>query len=78
MKSRLFIYGQLIYFATRYLDAGGDLSWLQLLLGHATLAMVLRHSSYVDTSKSSRRTPSQFDPLDRLVHGQANGRRWRY
>ncbi len=65
------------YFATRYLEAGGDINSLRLLLGHATLAMVLRYSRYVSVSRALSQH-SQFDPLDRLVKGDINSRRWRY
>jgi site-specific recombinase XerD len=40
------------YFATRYLEAGGDLNSLRLLLGHATLDMVLKYSRYIDVRKA--------------------------
>lgn len=54
------------YFATRYLEAGGDTNSLRLLLGHATLAMVLRYSGYVDVLKALA-SHQDFSPLDRLV-----------
>ncbi|GAI03249.1 unnamed protein product, partial [marine sediment metagenome] len=56
------------YFATRYLEAGGDLNSLRLLLGHSTLDMVLKYSRYVDVRKALAQH-DQFDPLDRLYHG---------
>ena len=54
------------YFATRYLEAGGDINSLRLLLGHATLAMVLRYSGYVDVLKALA-SHQDFSPLDRLL-----------
>ena len=65
------------YFATHFLEAGGDINSLRLLLGHATLSMVLRYSRYVDVQRALSEH-QQFNPLDRLVRGQTNGRRWRY
>jgi len=65
------------YFATHFLEAGGDINSLRLLLGHATLSMVLRYSKYVDVRRALSEH-QQFNPLDRLVRGQTNGRRWRY
>ncbi len=65
------------YFATRYLEAGGDLNSLRLLLGHATLAMVLRYSRFVSVTRALSQHV-QFDPLDRLVKGGINAKRWRY
>jgi len=56
------------YFATRYLEAGGDLNSLRLLLGHSTLAMVLKYSRYVDVQKALA-GHEQFSPLDRLYQG---------
>lgn len=56
------------YFATRYLEAGGDLNSLRLLLGHSTLDMVLKYSRYVDSQKALA-THQQFNPLDQLYRG---------
>jgi len=53
------------YFATRYLEAGGDLNSLRLLLGHATLDMVLRYSKYTAVTRALSEH-DQFSPLDRL------------
>ena len=61
------------YFATRYLEAGGDLNTLRLLLGHATLDMVLKYSRYVDTQRALA-AHEQFNPLDRLYNGQRHSR----
>ena len=65
------------YFATRYLEAGGDLNTLRLLLGHSTLAMVLKYSRFVDMRRALA-THEQFSPLDRLYQGETKGRRWGY
>lgn len=65
------------YFATRYLEAGGDINTLRLLLGHSTLAMVLRYSGYVDVRKALA-SHQQFSPLDRLYDRQNGRRGWRY
>ena len=62
------------YFATRYLEAGGDLNSLRLLLGHSTLAMVLRYSKYVDASRAVAEQ-QLFSPLDRLYNGGRNHNR---
>jgi len=61
------------YFATRYLEAGGDINSLRLLLGHATLDMVLRYSRYADAERALDQH-HQFSPLDRLYHGANHGR----
>ena len=56
------------YFATRYLEAGGDLNSLRLLLGHSTLDMVLKYSRYVDVRRALAQH-DQFDPLENLYRG---------
>jgi len=65
------------YFATRYLEAGGDINSLRLLLGHATLDMVLRYSRFADAQRALD-THQEFSPLDRLYNGgrKDNGERW--
>jgi len=70
------------YFATRYLEAGGDINSLRLLLGHSTLDMVLRYSKYVNIQRALN-THKQFSPLDRLYNGGRNHNRndgwgWQY
>jgi len=62
------------YFATRYLENGGDLNTLRLLLGHATLEMVLKYSRFIDIEKALA-GHQQFDPLDRLLKGDNHNRR---
>ncbi len=56
------------YFATRYLEAGGDINSLRLLLGHSTLDMVLRYSKFVSVQRALDEH-QQFSPLDRLYNG---------
>lgn len=66
------------YFATKYLEAGGDLNSLRLLLGHATLAMSIKYSRFVDIKKVLA-THQQFNPLDHLYRGRGgshDGRTW--
>lgn len=69
------------YFATRYLENGGDLNSLRLLLGHATLYMVLRYTKFVD-GRRARAESGAYSPLDRLtrqslgVGGQARDENW--
>lgn len=62
------------YFATRYLENGGDLNSLRLLLGHATLYMVLRYTKYVDM-RSAVAKSGAFSPLDRLTRGEKGSHR---
>ena len=57
------------YFATRYLEAGGDINSLRLLLGHSTLDMVLRYSKQVSAQRALE-GHYQFSPLDRLYYGR--------
>jgi len=63
------------YFATHFLEAGGDINSLRLLLGHATLSMVLRYSRYVDT-KRALTEHHLFNPLDRLMRQSNVKRGW--
>ncbi|GAI54353.1 unnamed protein product, partial [marine sediment metagenome] len=67
------------YFATRYLEAGGDLNSLRLLLGHATLYMVLKYAKYMEVQTALSKY-EQFNPLDRLLRGdkhRGDGWGWR-
>lgn len=54
------------YFATRYLENGGDLNSLRLILGHATLYMVLRYTKFVDGCRA-RAESGAYSPLDNLT-----------
>jgi len=71
------------YFATKFLEVGGDLNSLRLLLGHSTLDMVLRYSRFIDIERAMTEH-RQFNPLDRLVRGGRNRlvrrgtKGWRY
>jgi len=56
------------YFATRYLENGGDMNILRLLLGHATLYMVLRYTRSVDARRALAESRS-YSPLDSLARG---------
>lgn len=56
------------YFATRCLEAGMDLNSLRLLLGHATLYMVLRYTKFVSVRRALDEH-HKFSPLDRLTRG---------
>jgi len=69
------------YFATHCLDNGMDLNTVRLLLGHATINMVLKYSQFVDIQKALLQH-EQFSPLDRLYRGgpspvQDDGWGWR-
>ena len=65
------------YFATRYLEAGGDINSLRLLLGHATLSMVLRYSQFVQVDRALSEH-HKFDPLDKLYSRRTAKRREDY
>jgi len=56
------------YFATHCLDNGMDLNTVRMLLGHATINMVLHYARYVDTQKALLKH-EQFSPLDGLYKG---------
>ena len=57
------------YFATRYLEAGGNPNLLRLLLGHSTFDMVLHYAKYVSV-KQALAEHERFSPLDRLYQQQ--------
>jgi integrase/recombinase XerC/integrase/recombinase XerD len=52
-------------FATRYLQAGGDIYSLQQILGHASLEMVRRYVHLIPANLAVCHT--QFSPLDNLM-----------
>lgn len=56
------------YFATRYLENGGDINTLRLLLGHATLYMVLKYTKFVQVRRALD-SHAAYSPLDRLARG---------
>ncbi len=62
------------YFATRYLENGGDMNSLRLILGHATLYMVLRYTKFVEVSRAIDRH-AEYSPLDRLTRGAKGSHR---
>jgi len=69
------------YFATRCLENGMDMNSLRLLLGHATLYMVLRYTKFVNVQRAIDEH-HQFSPLDSLTRGgnhkrQDDGWGWR-
>jgi site-specific recombinase XerD len=61
------------YFATRCLENGMDLNSLRLLLGHATLYMVLRYTKFQNVQRALAEHP-KFSPLDRLYRGGNHNR----
>jgi len=68
------------YFATRYLEAGGNPSSLRLLLGHESFAMVLHYTRMVS---AQRAVEEHVSPLSRLYRGGDHNRGddgwgWRY
>ena len=56
------------YFATRCLENGMNINSLRLLMGHATLCMVLRYAKFVDVQNALDEHQG-FSPLDRLHNG---------
>jgi len=63
------------YFATHCLDNGMDLNTLRLLLGHATLNMVLHYTQFVDVQKAMDKH-RQCSPLDGLYQGNSRNDGW--
>ena len=53
-------------FASAFLDAGGGEGELQMLLGHATLAMTLHYSAHRRTERALEQQ-RQMNPADRLL-----------
>ena len=69
------------YFATRYLEAGGNPNFLRLLLGYESFAMVLHYTRWMNARRALAEH-EQFSPLDRLYQGRNHhsndGWGWRY
>ena len=63
------------YFATHCLDNGMDINTLRLLLGHATLNMVLHYSQFVDVQKAMVQH-QQCSPLDGLFRENGGNDNW--
>ncbi len=61
------------YFATHCLENGMDINTLRLLLGHATLSMVLKYTRYVDVQRALDQY-HHFSPLDSLKNGRNHNR----
>lgn len=57
------------YFATRYLEAGGNISSLRLLLGHESFAMVLHYTRLINARRAVDEH-AEFSPLNRLYQGR--------
>jgi len=67
------------YFATRYLEAGGNPSSLRLLLGHESFAMVMHYTRLVNARRAVSEH-EQFSPLNHLYqehHNHDDGWGWR-
>jgi len=56
------------YFATRYLEAGGNMNSLRLLLGHESYDMVLHYTRMVSARRAINEH-ADFSPLDHLYRG---------
>jgi len=69
------------YFATRYLEAGGNPNFLRLLLGHESFAMVLHYTRWLN-ARQAIDEHEQFSPLNHLYQRRDNhnndGWGWRY
>ncbi|MBA7671389.1 Tyrosine recombinase XerC [subsurface metagenome] len=63
------------YFATRYLEAGGNPSSLRLLLGHESLAMVMHYTRLVSARKALSEH-EKFSPLNHLLETRNNNDGW--
>lgn len=61
------------YFATKCLENGMDINSLRLLLGHATLYMVLRYTKFVNVQRAIDQH-AEFSPLDSLYQGGSHNR----
>lgn len=59
------------YYATRYLEAGGNPSSLRLLLGHESFAMVLHYTRMVS---AQRAVDEHVSPLNELYRGRNRNR----
>lgn len=59
--------------ATMFLEAGGDLRHLQMLLGHSDLRMVMRYTHL--SNKSLKTQHDQYSPLKTLYSGKLNKER---
>lgn len=64
------------YFATKYLEAGGNPNSLRLLLGHASFDMVIRYTRMVNAQLA---VDEHISPLNRLYehHNHNDGWGWR-
>ncbi|MDP2323162.1 MAG: tyrosine-type recombinase/integrase, partial [Gammaproteobacteria bacterium] len=54
------------YYATRYLENGGDMNSLRVLLGHNSLSMVLKYTKFFEARKDIGRA-QEFSPFDSLL-----------
>jgi site-specific recombinase XerD len=63
------------YFATRYLEAGGNVNSLRLLLGHESFAMVLHYTKLVNARRAVSEH-GQFSPLNQLYEHRNRDDGW--